>query len=185
MRQTRYATLGHTYIPNFFTLLDPRMGEETGLTWETMAWCTTDTQKVFEQIESTCLKQECLPFSFLLASLEEKCWGSTHQPFLCFFRSWDNSCLGVSKAGKEVERKGEISFLILFYLPCLQLGSTDIWTDFKAFVFVNCSSLQTNLFLWPRSQAWARSQGEAIVASLGSVHLLMKGEVQLKAWGPR
>lgn len=140
VRQTIYATLGHTYIPNFFTLSDPEMGEETGLTWETMAWYTTGTQNVLEQIWSTCLKQECLPSSFLLASVEEKCWGSTDQPFLCFSYSSDNSCLGVTKAVKEVETKGEISFFILFYLPCLQLGATDIWTDFKAFVCANCSS---------------------------------------------
>lgn len=34
----------------------------------------------------------------------------------------------------KLERKleGKISFLVLFYLPCFQLGATEIWTNFKA-----------------------------------------------------
>lgn len=105
-------------------------------------------------------------------------------PLLCPFDSWDNSCLGITEGRKKVEGKGKIPFLILFYLPCLWLRVIDIWTDFKVFVSVNCSSLWTNLFLWPRSQAWAGSQGTAVLAFSGSVYLVVRGEVTLRGWGP-
>lgn len=105
-------------------------------------------------------------------------------PLLCPFDSWDNSCLGITEGRKKVEGKGKIPFLILFYLPCLWLRVIDIWTDFKVFVFVNCSSLWTDLFLWPRSRAWARSQGTTVLAFSGSVYLVVRGEGKLRGWGP-
>lgn len=97
--------------------------------------------------------------------------------------SCDISCLEVTGVGKGMEGKGKIPFFISFYLSCLRLGDIGFWIDFKAFVFVNCPPFWANVFLWPRNQSWAGSQGAVALVSLGCVYLGVTDEVKQRGWG--
>lgn len=182
----QYCAIGTYPLSSLMSILAWRktQGWPGKFSIQSMASYTAGTQTVFEQIESTYpirMPSLQLPAGIRIGKLLRK-----YQPFPCLSDSWDNSCLVVTEGGKEAEGKVKMSFWILFYLPCLPLGATDIWINFKGFVVVvvNCSSLWAILFPWPRSHAWARSQHTAVLASVASVYLLVRGEVKQRAWDP-